>query len=55
VRPASTDRLAAFKTSIFPISPASFQSIWELNPEDSQPWEEADINGMEAGIKAVTA
>lgn len=55
VRPASTDRLAASKTSIFPITATSFQSIWELNPEDSAAWEEADVNGMEAGIKAVTA
>jgi hypothetical protein len=55
VRPASTDRLAASKTSIFPPTAKSFQSIWELNPEDSAAWEEADVNGMEAGIKAVTA
>jgi len=55
VRPASTDRLAASKTAVFPITATSFQSIWELNPEDSQAWEESDVNGMEAGIKAVTA
>jgi len=56
VRPASTDRLSASKTPIFPtISPKVFQSIWELNPEDSQAWEEADVNSMEVGIKAVTA
>jgi hypothetical protein len=55
VRPASTDRLSASKTAIFPITAISFQSIWELNPEDSAAWEEADVNGMEAGIKAVTA
>ena len=55
VRPASTDGLSASKTSIFPITATSFQSIWELNPEDSAAWEEADVNGMEAGIKAVTA
>jgi len=55
VRPASTDRLAASKTAVFPITATSFQSIWELNPEDSAAWEEADVNGMEAGIKAVTA
>jgi len=55
VRPASTDRLAASKTTVFPPSAISFQSIWELNPEDSAAWEEADVNGMEAGIKAVTA
>lgn len=55
VRPASTDRLAVSKTSMFPISPSIFQSIWELNPEDSQAWEEADVNGMEVGIKAVEA
>jgi hypothetical protein len=54
VRPASTDRLATAKTNVFPITAQSFQSIWELNPEDSQAWEAADINGMEAGIKAVT-
>jgi hypothetical protein len=55
VRPASTDRLSASKTAVFPITAGSFQSIWELNPEDSAAWEEADVNGMEAGIKLVTA
>jgi hypothetical protein len=27
--------------------------IWELNPDDSAAWEEADVNGMEIGYKAV--
>lgn len=28
--------------------------IWELNPDDTAAWEEADVNGMEAGIKSIT-
>jgi hypothetical protein len=29
-------------------------SIWENNPTDSQSWEEADINALEVGVKAIT-
>ena len=27
-------------------------NVWDLNPDDSQIWEEADINALEIGIKA---
>ena len=57
VRPASTDRAGATVNggADIPISAQSFQTIWELNPEDAAAWEVADVNGMEAGPKAVTA
>lgn len=48
VRPASTDRVGTMNHRL-PSVVGSKQTIWENNPEDSQPWEAADVNGMEAG------
>jgi hypothetical protein len=53
-RPASTDRVSASKT-VQTFAPKSVFNIWELNPEDSAAWEEADVNGMEIGVKAVAS
>lgn len=30
------------------------QTIWELNPDDTAAWEEADINAIEAGLEVTT-
>jgi len=35
------------------LSAAPFQKLWAVNPDDSQPWEEADINAIEIGVQAV--
>jgi hypothetical protein len=53
-RPASTDRVSASK-SVQTFVPKSVFNIWELNPEDSAAWEQADVDGMEIGIKAVAS
>jgi len=52
VRSGGSDHVSASKAL-----PTSFgvpvYNIWELNPADSAAWEEADVNGMEIGVKAV--
>jgi len=53
VRPSSTDRLSGTDLPIYTEVLAK-QGIWELNPEDSEAWEEADVNGMETGVKVLT-
>lgn len=35
------------------VSAGVFRKIWQLNPADSQPWEEADVNALEIGVRAV--
>jgi hypothetical protein len=57
VRPVSTDRVGATVNggAYIPISATAFQTIWETNPDDAAAWEIADVEGMEAGVKAVTA
>lgn len=35
-----------------PSSMESRYNLWELNPDDSQAWEEVDINAMEIGIRS---
>jgi hypothetical protein len=52
VRPVATDRVSSSKA--LPTSfGVSVYHIWETNPEDSEAWETADVDGMEIGIKAV--
>lgn len=53
-RPASTDRVSASK-DVTTFMPKTVFNIWNTNPEDSQPWEAADVNGMEIGVKAVAS
>jgi hypothetical protein len=53
-RPTSTDRVSASK-SVQSYNPSTVANIWELNPDDSQSWESADVNGMEIGVKAVAS
>jgi hypothetical protein len=53
-RPVSTDRVSASK-DVQTFAPKSVFNIWELNPEDSAAWAEADVNGMEIGVKAVAS
>lgn len=49
LRPASTDRLG---NAITPSTNyAWYNQIFNINPEDSQAWEIADVNGSEFGIK----
>lgn len=53
-RPTSTDRVSASK-SVQTFAPGMVSNIWELNPDDSAAWAEADVNGMEIGVKAVAS
>jgi hypothetical protein len=53
-RPASTDRVSESK-DVTTFMPKSVFNVWNTNPEDSQPWEAADVNGMEIGVKAVAS
>jgi len=53
-RPTSTDRVSASK-SVQTFAPGTVSNIWELNPDDSAAWSEADVNGMEIGVKAVAS
>jgi len=53
-RPTSTDRVSASK-SVQTFAPSTVANIWELNPDDSAAWAEADVNGMEIGVKAVAS
>jgi len=52
VRSGGTNYFSASKAvpSVFGVP---VWAIWEDNPADSADWEEADVNGMEIGIKAV--
>jgi len=36
-----------------PSSSAQLSSLWEANPATAAPWQEAEINAMEIGVKAV--
>jgi hypothetical protein len=36
------------------LSYSKHRKIWGINPDDSQPWEEADINAIEIGVRSVT-
>jgi hypothetical protein len=53
-RPSDTDRVSASKT-VQTFAPGVVSNIWELNPDDSAAWSEADVNGMEIGVKAVAS
>lgn len=50
-RPGSTDRVSA--DVAIPTSYAVLQAIWELNPDTSAAWVEAEVNATEIGIKVV--
>jgi hypothetical protein len=52
VRSGGTDYLSADKA--VPAAEHGLCSIWETNPADSAAWEEADVNGMEIGIRSAT-
>lgn len=45
-----TDYLSGDKE--VPVSEKGLYNIWEDNPDDAAAWEEADVNGMEIGIKS---
>jgi len=36
-----------------PSSSTQLSSLWEANPATSAPWQEAEVNAMEIGVKAV--
>jgi hypothetical protein len=51
-RPAATDRVGS--TQVLGDSYTYLTQLWELNPEDSEAWEIADINGAKFGVKMVS-
>jgi len=50
-RPASTNRDGGVTHSPSDSSYNYGIQVWDANPEDSQPWEVADVNGCEFGVK----
>lgn len=50
VRSGGTDYVSG--DNLVPSSEKSFSHIWEDNPADASPWEEADVNAMEIGVKS---
>lgn len=50
-RPTSTNRVDTVDTYLNTASYNYYRKIWETNPDDSAPWEVADIDGAEFGVK----